>query len=391
MLTINTLLGLLATVTSVLAAPTATASYVDWKNFKANGVNLGGWLVQEAVIDPTFWSANCGNATDEWTCCASLGSSCSSVLERRYATYITPQDIDKLAANNVTILRIPTTYAAWVKVPGSQLYSGNQISFLKNIATYAITKYNMHIILDIHSLPGGVNGMGFGEADGHFGWFNNQTALTYSLRAVDAAIQYIQNSGSPQSYTFEPINEPVDNPDITAFGTPAALSENGAAWTLNYIQQVISRVTAVNSKIPVMFQGSFKGEPYWSSKFPATANLVFDIHNYYFAGRPTDSDTVAADICSDAKTSAGDGKFPTFVGEWSIQTATDNKFANRAKNLNTGIYAFSKFTHGQTYWTAKFSGNIPVDGQGVQGDYWNYQTFIDLGLINPNQGAQYCS
>ncbi|KAL1596555.1 hypothetical protein SLS60_009203 [Paraconiothyrium brasiliense] len=378
---------------SALAKPATTsqASYVDWKSFKATGVNLGGWLAQEANIDPTFWSQNCGNTTDEWTCCDQLGPQCGSVFERRYATYIQPADIDNLAAHGITLLRIPTTYAAWIKIPGTKLYSGNQLSFLKSIATYAISKYNMHIIVDIHSLPGGVNGMGFGEAECHFGWFNNQTNLDYSLKAVDAAIAFIQNSGSPQSYSFEPINEPVDNPDISTFGTPAALSESGATWTLKYINAVIAKVKAANPKVPVMFQGSFKGEAYWSPKFSPSTNLVFDVHNYYFAGRPTDSATVTADICSDAKASAGDGKFPVFVGEWSIQTATNNRFANREKNLNTGLYAFGKYTQGSAYWTAKFFGNVPVEGEGVQGDYWNYERFIELGIINPAEGQRYCT
>ncbi|KAF2195134.1 glycoside hydrolase family 5 protein [Zopfia rhizophila CBS 207.26] len=375
--------------TAGLAA--ATMSYVNWTTFKATGINLGGWLAQEAVIDPSFWSQNCGNTTDEWNCCARLGSQCDPVLERRYATYITLADIDKLAASGISVLRIPTTYAAWVQVPGTKLYSGNQVLFLKNIASYAITKYNMHVIIDIHSLPGGVNGMGFGEAEGHFGWFNNETNLDYSWKAVDGVLKFIQASGQPQSYTIEPINEPVDNPDFLTFGTPAALTENGAAWVLKYMQGVLSRVAAVNSNIPTMFQGSFKGEPYWAPKFPASTNLVFDVHNYYFAGRPTDSDTVSADICSDAKLSAGDGQFPVFVGEWSIQTASNNKFYNRRKNLNTGLYAFNKYTQGNTYWTAKFFGNVPVDGEGVQGDYWNFLTFIDLKIVDPSEGQQYCT
>ena len=231
--------------------------------------------------------------------------------------------------------------------------------------------------------------MGFGEAEGHFGWFNNQTNLDYSWKAVEAAATFIHTSGFPESFTLEPINEPVDN--IAAFGFPEALTESGAAWTLHYIQGAISRVSAVNAKIPIMFQGSFRPETYWSPKFPASTNLVFDVHNYYFAGRPTDSDTVTAVICSDAKASAGDGKFPVFVGEWSIQTVSDNKFANRQKNLNAGLYAFGKYTQGSAYWTARFFGNVPVDGEGVQGDYWNYQTFIDLNYVNPANGARYCS
>jgi aryl-phospho-beta-D-glucosidase BglC (GH1 family) len=373
----------------VLAVP--ATNYIQWSTFKGNGVNLGGWLVQEAVIDPGFWAQYAGNATDEWGLCVHLGSQCGPVLERRYATYITPSDIDTLAVAGVTILRIPTTYSAWAIVPGSQLYHGNQISFLKTIATYAITKYNMHIIIDVHSLPGGVNGLGIGEADGHFGWFNNQTALSYSYEVIDAVISYVQTSGFPQSYTIAPINEPVDNTDFSTFGTSAALSDSGASWLLQYIQGVIARVSAVNSKVPVMFQGSFKGEAYWSANFPVTTNLVFDVHNYYFAGRPTDSDTVSVDICSDAKLSAGDGKFPVFIGEWSIETVSNNKFSNRRKNLNTGLYAFQKYTQGSTYWTSKFLGNVPVNGDGTQGDYWNYNSFISLGYVNASEGAAYCA
>ena len=88
----------------------------------------------------------------------------------------------------------------------------------------------MHINLDIHALPGGANGMGFGGAESHIGWFTNNTTLMYSLRAVGAALSFIQTSGPPQSYTLVPINEPVDSQDFSTFGTPAALIENGAAW-----------------------------------------------------------------------------------------------------------------------------------------------------------------
>ena len=70
-----------------------------------------------------------------------------------------------------------------------------------------------------------------------------------------------------------------------------------------------------------------------------------------------------------SKASAGDGKFPVLVGEWSIESVADNKFAERTKNLNTGLYAFGKYTRGSAYWTAKFSGNVKVEGEGVQCDY----------------------
>ena len=365
-------------------------SYVEWKTFKGLGVNLGGWLVQEPAIDTTFFAQYGGDATDEWTFCANLGSQCGPVLETRYASWITTADIDKLASVSVNVLRIPTTYAAWIKVPGSQLYSGNQVSWLRKIANYAIWKYGMHIIIDIHSLPGGINGLTTGEATGHWGWFDNQTALDYSYQVVEGVIDYIQHSGSPQSYTLEPLNEAVTNHSIESLGSPWALSDNGAAWVLQYIRGVLSRVEAVNPNIPTMFQGSWLSEEYWAANFTGTENLVFDAHNYYFAGPPTDSDNVTANICADAKRVAGDGKFPVFVGEWAIQTTNDNNFANRRKNLNAGLYAWNKYEQGSCYWTAKFTGNTSVEGEGTQADYWDFEKFIDLGYVNPAQGAAYC-
>jgi len=122
----------------------------------------------------------------------------------------TTADIDKMAKQNINTLRIPTTYAAWVKVPGSELYSGNQQNYLRQVSLYAIKKYNMHVIIGLHSLPGGVNYLPI-EAFGHNAWFFNSTNLDYSFKAIDSIISFIQKSGVPQGFTIAPINEASDN------------------------------------------------------------------------------------------------------------------------------------------------------------------------------------
>ncbi|KFA70908.1 hypothetical protein S40288_10151 [Stachybotrys chartarum IBT 40288] len=370
-----------------VAAAAAQSTYLNWRSFRANGVNLGGWLHQEAVIDPAWWNQHAPGTLDEWDFCVAAGRLCGPVLEQRYASYITTTDIDILARAGINVLRIPTGYNAWVAVPGSRLYTGNQSRHLRTISEYAITRYGMHIILDIHSHPGGVNGMGLGGREGGYDWFNNQTALSYSNRAVDAAIAFIQGSSRPDSWTLEPLNEPVDNRDPSSMGSPAALSDAGAAWVLSYFRGVISRVNAVNSRIPVMLQGSFRPVEFWSPNFPTNANIVFDIHHYYFAGRPTTSANIPEWICRDAIETQGDGRFPAFVGEWSIQATSANTFASRARNLNTGLRTFSQYFVGSAYWTYKFFGDVPVDGQGTQGDYWNYSDFISMAIINPSSGV----
>ncbi|KZM27292.1 uncharacterized protein EKO05_0005570 [Ascochyta rabiei] len=382
---------LLGLVSTVLATPITTqkGDYVNWRKFHANGVNLGGWLAQEASIDPYWWDQHCRGTVDEWNCCIKLGDQCHSVFEKRYATYITAKDIDKLASGGVNLIRIPTTYAAWVKIPGAGYHSGNQRKYFKRVADYAIKKYGMHVVVDLHSLPGGVNGLDIGERVGKWDWFNNQTNFDLSLKAVDAALHFIQSSGSPRSYSLAPINEPADEPDFSKFGTPAALTDTGADWVLKYFKAVIARAEAVNCKIPIMLQGSFRGEPSWSGHFSYNTNIVFDVHNYYFA-LPIDSGNITSRLCADAKTLAGDGKFPVFVGEWAIETGANNKFANRAKNLNTGLYAYNKYTQGNAYWTGKYLGNVSVAGEGTKRDYWNYASFIDTGIINEKQGKFYC-
>lgn len=116
----------------------------------------------------------------------------------------------------------------------------------------------MHIILDVHSLPGGVNGRGHGEKTNNFGWFLNETALEYSYMAIDSALDYTQQSKYSESYSLAPINEPVDNRNITTFRTPASLSDSGAAWVLSYTLVVLERIAARNANVPLMFQVEFR-------------------------------------------------------------------------------------------------------------------------------------
>lgn len=222
----------------------------------------------------------------------------------------------------------------------------------------------MHIVIDIHSLPGGTNGLDICEAVDHWGWWWNETNLVYSLDAVDALIHFVQNSGHPESYSIEPINEPVDNHNFEYFGTPAALSDHRAKL-LKYLHAVLERVERVNPNIPVMIQGSFKPETYWSPHFAKGKNLVFDLHHYYWQYDNSTSANLPRFICKDARVSKGDGKFPTFVGEWAVEAGLENELALRGRNLLAGTSAFAQFTHGSSYRNAKFCFSVMLLGRDL--------------------------
>ena len=102
-------------------------------------------------MDQAWWFKH-SNASDEWNFCKGLCTQCGPILEERYATFITKAHIDKFASVGVNLLRIPTTYAAWIDVPWSELYSGNQQKWLREIVEYAIDEYGMHVIIGLHSL-----------------------------------------------------------------------------------------------------------------------------------------------------------------------------------------------------------------------------------------------
>jgi glucan 1,3-beta-glucosidase len=372
-----------------LSFPRPGNNFVDWKTFKANGANLGGWLEKEQTHDPIWWSEVGGDgAPDEWTLCQTLGSQCGPIFEARYASFLNTSTIDQLASVGINTLRIPTTYAAWISVPGSALYHGNQQTYLKTITNYAIEKYGMHIIVGLHSLPGGVNNLDIGEALFHDGWFNNATNLDYSYQAVDGVLNFIKNSGHMNAFTIAPINEASDN--FAGFGTPDGLTINGTNWINTFMDGVLAKISKVDRRIPLMIQDNFKGASYWAPFYDAKQNIVFDSHVYYFAAAGSYSQYTAPAVCGQAAFIAQETKFPVFIGEWSLQVMYNNTLAGRKTLFDTQRYAWQHSVAGGSFWTAVSYSTAKVDGEGTQREYWSYIDLINAGVITTATNASYC-
>ncbi|KAF9894462.1 hypothetical protein FE257_007965 [Aspergillus nanangensis] len=357
--------------------------WTDWKTYKAkNGVNLGGWLVMEQDFYPSWWHNLAPDAEDEWTMCKSLGDQCGPTLEDHYASYITKEDIDKANSAGVEILRIPLTYAAFLDIPGSELYHGNQLSYLREITEYAISTYNMRIILDMHSLPGGVNGLAAGEATDHTSWFFNNTNLNYSYEVVDAAIDWIAGASKPGAFTFTPVNEASDN--FAGFGSGETLSTAGTTWVVQYTRGVLDRVRQKLPCLPIMAQDSFMGERHWSPYFGQCDNVVIDTHIYAQSNDST--------ICSRAERAAGDGKLPVFIGEWDLEMDPDDvSFEARKENFDIQRFAWFKYLHGGAFWSIKYHVPTVMVGDAPQTDYLNYEALLEEGVVTPfNETADYC-
>jgi hypothetical protein len=289
-------------------------TFPGWRNYKSNGVNLGGWLVLEKNIQPSFFNDNAPSAIDEDSFCETLGQAkCGALLENRYNTYITTKDIDNFAAYGINTLRIPIGYWAYMPaIAGDHYYTGGQKLAMQKIARYAIAKHNMHILVDLHGLPGGQNGLDNQGKTGQLTWWNNQTAFDLSIEMVRRATDDILLQPNSGSYTLSLINEPL--PALYYFGQ----TQDSIAYLNKYYKAALAEVRKRSKTLPVAISDGFIGpqtwDPYWTNVDP---HIVIDTHIYFFVGGSYSYDA-AYGACYLAK-SYQNASNPTFIGEWSIQ------------------------------------------------------------------------
>ncbi|GAA6032434.1 hypothetical protein JCM8097_008173 [Rhodosporidiobolus ruineniae] len=363
-------------------------TFPGWKNYKANGVNIGAWLEIETNYVPT---AIPSEYSEEWTYCETEGKAvCGPRLEKHYSSFVSTADIDKIAKYGINTLRIPTTYAAWYDVPGSQLYHGQQVAKLKNIAEYAIKKYNMHVVIGLHSLPGGVNWLQIGEAQGHLNWWYNSTNFDYSLKVVDKVLDYIEDSWNPSAYTLEAANEACDS--FEHFATPETISyPDGVNYMNTYLRAVYALIEKRKMSTFLMFHDSFMGPSYWAPFWSDSDRIVIDAHLYFFAASGVYSQYTSQIACGQAPATAT--TVPVFVGEWSLQSYYNNTFALRTEIFQTQQYAWQNWLQGGAFWNIRYQGSDLVSsGEGGTKDYWSFLDLADAGVI-PEGGkitGSYC-
>ncbi|THY81172.1 glycoside hydrolase [Aureobasidium pullulans] len=368
--------------------PTPNA-FPGWRNYKSNGVNLGGWLVLEKNIQPSFFNDNAPSAIDEDSFCKTLGQAkCGALLENRYNTYITTKDIDNFAAYGVNTLRIPIGYWAYMPaIAGDNYYTGGQKLAMQKIAQYAISKHNMHIVVDLHGLPGGQNGLDNQGKTGQLTWWNNQTAFDLSIEMVRRATDDILRQPNSGSYTISLINEPL--PALYYFGQ----TQDSIAYLNKYYKAALAEVRKRSKTLPVAISDGFIGpqtwDPYWTNVDPY---IVIDTHIYFFVGGSYSYDA-AYGACYLAK-SYQNASNPTFIGEWSIQATAslprctnDMNFNHLGDNTRRDFYrsqlqAYTQYLSGGMFWNGKHDGDAIVGDDGsAQKYYWSWEILASEGIV----------
>ncbi|KAF3917755.1 hypothetical protein ABW20_dc0101918 [Dactylellina cionopaga] len=237
------------------------------------GVNIGGWLLLEPFITPSFFNKydlSLG-VVDEYTLSAHLGAKqTAQTMEKHYATFVTEQTFKDVAAAGLDHVRIPYPY--WIVTPESD------DPYLPNVGwRYLLRgiewarKYGLRVKLDLHSVQGGQNGWNHSGRQGVLGWLNGTDGTANADKSLKMHGQLSTFFAQPRYKNVITLYGLVNEPRMTALPLNAVLN-----WTANAYELV--RANGLNAKI--VFGDGFLGLENWKGRLAGYEGLVLDVHQY---------------------------------------------------------------------------------------------------------------
>ena len=129
-----------------------------------HGVNLGNWLVLEKWMKPDLFEGT--RAEDEvWMSRNLSPEGLEKKLSKHRDRYVTEEDFQYLSSIGVNTVRLPVTYGVF----GDRPPLLGAIDYVDLAMDWA-EKYQMQILLDLHTVPGSQNGYDNGGLTGVCKW-----------------------------------------------------------------------------------------------------------------------------------------------------------------------------------------------------------------------------
>ncbi|KAF2170079.1 glycoside hydrolase family 5 protein [Zasmidium cellare ATCC 36951] len=310
---LNSAIVALCAAASTSAAPNFVrgASGFNWGNVKIRGINLGGWLVLEPWITPSIFQnlPQDLKIVDEYTLGQALGEKAyDQVYKNHWETWVTWEDIKKIADSGFNVIRIPIGY--WAYDNSDSPYVKGAAPFIDAAIDWA-RSVGLKVIIDLHGAPGSQNCFdNSGQKCDKPQWTTGDT----TKKTLDV-LQTIQNKYGASSYDdviagIELLNEPL-TPELD-LDTVKQFTRDG------YGQQ-----RTVSQSRVVVFQDGFQNTSAYNNFLTPSDNnaqyVAVDHHEYQVftpelvSMQPWQHRQY---VCNNAFVYNGGDKW-TFVGEWS--------------------------------------------------------------------------
>ena len=249
------------------------------------GVNLGNWLVLEKWMSPALFDGT--TAEDEYYLPRQLSP---EVYEARIkihrSEYITERDFATIKRIGLNTVRIPVPYFIF----GDRPPFIGCIEELDKAFSWA-EKYDLQILIDLHTAPLSQNGFDNGGICGVCKWSQTPEEVDFVLNVLEKlANRYGQRKGL---FGITPINEPITEEMWTSMGVteryPAVdpeLAKGSAPNTLEFLQDFYTKAYkrirgGVAEDKYVVFHDAFMLHA-WKDFItqPKFKNVMLDTHQY---------------------------------------------------------------------------------------------------------------
>ena len=367
-----------------------------------NGVNLGGWAVQEGYIIKPGWPGINGKQTQGTVkqTLYNFGMS-DAAVETFYQNYrnnfITRADIDYIASKGFNCVRLPlhydlfltpsqravrnavlrgtTSYSSYVNSL-TNWYNGNQLfvdqanmeayRMIDNVLNWCAAN-NMYVILDLHAAPSAQgNDANIADAIQGYDLWTRPVYQNITDRLWATIAQRYKNDARVAMYDL--INEPNQKDNA-----PAPSNQQ----IHDLLQRLINTVRAQGDQHLLLLEGNGFGNDYnYMEKrtFTNTANLVYNSHRYsgdtYLLDNGVNSTGGGPNslrFIGTMKQFRIDNDVPIWVGETGENT--DTWMRDAARNLNSvGIgwchWTYKRFENSNNAAMLRINSPFIVDGPG---------------------------
>lgn len=171
------------------------------RDLKVKGVNLGNWLVLEKWMSPAMFAGV--EAEDEYWLAKDLPEDVyRERIVRHRMEYITERDFMAIAKMGFDTVRIPVPY----------FILGDRAPFIGCIENLDMAfdwaeKWNIRILIDLHTVPGSQNGFDNGGLCGVCKWAQQPEEVEFVLNLLEKlAERYGAREGL---FGIQPLNEPI--------------------------------------------------------------------------------------------------------------------------------------------------------------------------------------
>ncbi|KAF8341007.1 glycoside hydrolase family 5 protein [Amanita rubescens] len=304
----------------------------NWGQDRINGVNIGGLFVMEPFITPEYFEKYPG-AVDEWSLSILMAADTANggldQLENHYNTFITEQDIAKIAGAGLNWIRVPIPYWAIETWPGEPFLARTCWKYILRLLSWA-RKYGLRVNLDLHTVPGSQNGYNHSGKGGQINFLHGVMGLANAQRTFNYIRIITEFISQPEYQLLVPIFGVVNEPLVGVIGMRAVSS-----FYLE-VHNLIRSITGYGEGNGpyISIHDGFKGVKAWQNFLPGADRLALDTHTYLAFSGSKAMEPIATGLGSDAG-----GVWPkTACDSWAAEMNTSR--------LRFGVTYSGEFSYG---------------------------------------------